>query len=96
MRGAPGRDVAAQRCGAVRLFEQRLAEKSAAVERSAHQTTLSALDVDARKVLINGVLHARVGRYEPTFMAQPGEGAGDALAAPPVASAREMLPSSTQ
>ncbi len=54
-------------------FEQRLAEKSATVERSAHQATLSALDVDAPKILINGELHARVGRHETTFMTQPGE-----------------------
>ena len=53
-------------------FEQRLAEKTAAVERSAHEATLSALDVDAPKVLINGELHARVGRHETTFMTQPG------------------------
>lgn len=53
-------------------FEQRLAETTAAVERSAHQATLSALDVDAPKILINGELHSRVGRYETTFMTQPG------------------------
>lgn len=53
-------------------FEERLAEKTAAVERGAHQATLSALDVDAPKILINGELHARVGRYETTFMTQAG------------------------
>jgi len=53
-------------------FETRLAEKTAAVERSAHEATLSALDVDAPKILLNGELHARVGRYETTFMTQPG------------------------
>jgi len=53
-------------------FEGRLAERAAAVERSAHEATLSALDVDAPKILINGELHARVGRHETTFMTQPG------------------------
>lgn len=53
-------------------FEAQLREKAAAVERGAHEATLSALDVDAAKVLINGELHARVGRHETTFMTQAG------------------------
>lgn len=53
-------------------FEATIAEKVATVERSAHEATLSALDVDASKILINGELHARVGRHETTFMTQAG------------------------
>jgi hypothetical protein len=53
-------------------FEGRLREKVAAVERSVHDVALSALAIDAPKVLINGVLHARAGRYETTYMTQAG------------------------
>jgi hypothetical protein len=53
-------------------FEGRLREKVAAVERSVHEATLSALDIDAPRVLINGVAHARVGRHETTYMTQAG------------------------
>ncbi len=65
----------AHRSGPVQYesFERRLAERAACVERSAHRATLSALDVDASKILLNGELHARVGRYETTFMTQTGE-----------------------
>jgi len=73
---AAERMVTKARSGAARVdyedFERLLAERVAAVERSAHQGTLSALDVDESKILINGELHARVGRYETTFGAQPG------------------------
>lgn len=54
-------------------FEQKLMERTAAVERGAHEVTLSALDVDAAKILINGELHTRVLRDAATFMSQPGE-----------------------
>jgi hypothetical protein len=54
-------------------FEHRLTERTAAVERGAHEVTLSALDVDAPKIVINGELHARVLRDAATFMSQPGE-----------------------
>lgn len=53
-------------------FEQRLAEKTGAVERSAHQATLSALDVDAPQIMINGELHTRVVRSETTFKTPTG------------------------
>lgn len=53
-------------------FERRLREKVAAVERDVHGAALSALVIDAPKVLINGVLHARVGRHETTYMTQAG------------------------
>ena len=54
-------------------FEARLADRLGAVERGGHQAALSALDVDAPKILINGELHARVLRETATFMSQPGE-----------------------
>jgi hypothetical protein len=54
-------------------FEESLAAAVGCVERAAHEVTLSALDVDAPKILINGVLHARVLRDRATFMSQPGE-----------------------
>lgn len=53
-------------------FEGRLVEKLAAVERGGHQATLSALDVDAPQIRVNGVLHVRVVRDRTTFMSQAG------------------------
>jgi hypothetical protein len=53
-------------------FEGRVVDKIAAVERGAHEAALSALDVDAPKVLINGELHTRVVRDQTTFMTQAG------------------------
>lgn len=54
-------------------FEGRLRGKVAVVECAAHAISLAALDVDATKVLIDGALHAKVGRYATTFMSQAGE-----------------------
>ncbi len=54
-------------------FEGRLADKLAAVERSAHEASLSALDVDEPQILINGELHVRVVRDQTTYMTQSGE-----------------------
>jgi hypothetical protein len=53
-------------------FERRLAEKMGEVERRGHAIALAALDVDAPRVLINGVVHARVLRSETTFMSLAG------------------------
>ena len=53
-------------------YEGRLVDKLAAVERGAHEAALSALDVDAPKILINGELHTRVVRDQTTFMSQAG------------------------
>jgi len=53
-------------------FEGRVAEKLAAVERGAHEAALSALDVDAPQLLINGELHVRVVRGATTYMSQVG------------------------
>ena len=53
-------------------FEGRLVEKLAAVERGSHQATLSAMDVDAPQIVINGELHVRVLRDQTTYMSQAG------------------------
>jgi hypothetical protein len=54
-------------------FEARLVERLAAVERGGHEATLSALDVDAPQILVNGELHVRVVRDQTTYMSQAGE-----------------------
>jgi len=54
-------------------FEHALRERTAVLESAAHEVSLAALDVDAPKVRINDVVHARVGRHATTFMAQAGE-----------------------
>ena len=54
-------------------FEGRLVERLAAVERGAHEAALSALDVDAPQVLINGELHVRVVRDATTYRSQAGD-----------------------
>lgn len=54
-------------------FEGRLVDKLAAVERGAHESALSALDVNAPQILINGELHVRVVRDQTTFRSQAGE-----------------------
>ena len=53
-------------------FEGRLTEKLAVVERGAHAAALTALDVDAAQLLINGELHVRVVRDRTTYMSQAG------------------------
>lgn len=53
-------------------FEGNLTERLAAVERGAHESSLSALDVDAPKILIGGELHVRVIRDKSTYMSQAG------------------------
>ena len=54
------------------LFEQRLSERLAEVERTVHAATLAALDVDAEHVMINDKLHARVGRNPGEYKTQAG------------------------
>jgi hypothetical protein len=53
-------------------FEGRVVERLAAVERASHRCTLSALDVDAAQIMINGELHVRVLRDQTTYMSQAG------------------------
>lgn len=67
------RGRALTREGPYESFEGRLTDKLASVERGAHQATLSALDVDAPQILINGELHVRVVRDQTTYMSQAGE-----------------------
>ena len=54
-------------------FEQALRECVSAVERSAHEAALGALDVDEPRLRINGTEHARVGRHHVAFQSQAGE-----------------------
>lgn len=67
------RGRALTREGQYESFEGRLTDKLASVERGAHQATLSALDVDAPQILINGELHVRVVRDQTTYRSQAGE-----------------------
>lgn len=53
-------------------FQRQMAEKLGEVERRADEAALSALDIDAPRVLINRVLHARVLRSETSFMGLAG------------------------
>jgi len=55
------------------LFEQRVAERVAAIEVATHAATLAALDIDAERVLINDKLHVRVGRYPAPYRTRAGE-----------------------
>ena len=54
------------------VFERDVAEATAAIERAAHRSLLAGLDIDAPKVLIAGVPHTRVGRYEASFYTMAG------------------------
>jgi hypothetical protein len=65
LRAEPNVDYAA--------VEKQLADDTAAIERRAHQVLLSALDLDAPAVLIDGVVHARVGRHPATYYTSAGE-----------------------
>jgi hypothetical protein len=47
-------------------------EDCSAVERISIAAALTALDVDAAQIQIDGVRHVRVGRHEATFMTQVG------------------------
>jgi hypothetical protein len=47
-----------------RAHERALAEDAAEIERQAHVLSLSALDVDAERIRIDGVMHVRVLRAE--------------------------------
>jgi hypothetical protein len=54
-----------QRCVDYRAHEATLAADAAAIEREAHGVSLAALDVDAERIRINGVLYVRVLRADP-------------------------------
>ena len=53
-------------------IEREVGTATAAIEREAHRGLLAALDVDAERVRIGGVLHTRVGRYEATYYTMAG------------------------
>ncbi len=53
-------------------MERTIGEKTAAIERAAHQAILRRLDVDAPKVMIDGGSWSRVGRYEATYYTMAG------------------------
>lgn len=55
-----------------REFEVKLAERTAAIERAGHQAVLSALDVDAAHVSVNGERYARVGRHPAEYKTTAG------------------------
>jgi hypothetical protein len=60
------------RAVACRRVEQLLAEETAKVEQAAMREWLRSLDVDAPRVVVEGRVHARVGRCEGTYWTQAG------------------------
>jgi hypothetical protein len=54
-------------------IEERVGERSRAVERGAHQAMLAKLDIDAPRVVIGGKAHGRVGRGPAPYYTQAGE-----------------------
>lgn len=53
-------------------IERDVGNATAAIERAAHQGLLAGLDVDVEKIVIEGALHSRVGRYEATYYTMAG------------------------
>lgn len=56
-----------------RCHERELAEAAGAVEREGHAGSLAALDIDAPRVRIDGLVHHRVGRHEALYKTRVGE-----------------------
>jgi hypothetical protein len=54
-------------------IEREIGERTAAVERTAHQSILAALDVDAPAVVIDGRVHTRVHRAEGRYYTLAGD-----------------------
>ena len=54
-------------------IERDVGERTAAVERAAHQSILAALDVDAPTVVIDGRVHTRVHRAEGRYYTLAGD-----------------------
>ena len=54
-------------------IEEEMASAAAAIERSAHQVLLAALDIDAPEVLVNGERHRRVLRTPGPYYTMAGE-----------------------
>jgi hypothetical protein len=53
-------------------FERELADVTSAIERAGHQVTLSALDIDADKVVIDDELFTKVGRHRLEYKSRAG------------------------
>ncbi len=53
-------------------IEREVGAAAATVERAAHQGLLAGLDLDAEKVVIDGALHTRVGRYDGAYHTMAG------------------------
>ncbi len=53
-------------------YEREVEQQAGALEREAHRGLLQALDIDAERVVINGELHTRVGRYEAPYKTKAG------------------------
>jgi hypothetical protein len=52
--------------------EASVAKQTAALEQATHQALLSALDIDTPWIQVNGVVHARAGRYGSTYYTLAG------------------------
>lgn len=53
-------------------YEREVEQQAGALEREAHRGLLQGLDIDAKKVVINGALYSRVGRYEGPYKSKAG------------------------
>ena len=53
-------------------YEREVEQHAGALEREAHRGLLQGLDLDAERVVINGAVHARVGRYEGEYKTKAG------------------------
>lgn len=53
-------------------IEQQLAAGAAAIERASHQAVLQGLDMDHPRVVIDGQVYSRVGRYEADYYTMAG------------------------
>lgn len=53
-------------------FEKVIESRVAELECAVHGSMLGALDVDATRVTINGVVHTKVGRHSTTYMTKAG------------------------
>lgn len=56
-----------------REVEERVAERTAEIERSSHQAMLQALDIDAPRVVIEDTLYRRVLREDSTYHCMAGD-----------------------
>src|SRR5262245_18416157 len=53
-------------------IEQQVAAGAAAIERASHQVVLQGLDVDRPRVVIEGQVYSRVGRYDADYYTMAG------------------------